>query len=160
MANIELLLLLLMLKQFKITRFVILTFAYCCVWVSMNIDVILTCNYTYLMRFQNHNWHAHGLKLKIVQYNTVRCAQIWVQRKIMHRQVVVNAQFEDRIRARICAGDSLKRAGLFIHSLKMAKKRPNGDQRLPYGPVFWVLESQLTRPEYRSRKGRRQVWTP
>ena len=40
---------------------------------------------------------------------------------IMHRQVVVNAQFEDRIRARICAGDSLKRAGLFIHSLKMAK---------------------------------------
>jgi len=32
---------------------------------------------------------------------------------IMHAQVVVNAQFEDRIRARICPGDSLKRARLF-----------------------------------------------
>ena len=35
----------------------------------------------------------------------------------MHAQVVVNAQFEDRIRARICPGDSVKRAGLFIHVL-------------------------------------------
>ena len=32
-------------------------------------------------------------------------------------QVVVNAQFEDRIPARICPGDSVKRAGLYIHVL-------------------------------------------
>ena len=50
---------------------------------------------------------------------------------IMHVHVVVNAQFEDRIRARICPGDSLKRAGLFIRQMKTVKKRPNGHQRLP-----------------------------
>ena len=50
---------------------------------------------------------------------------------IMHVHVVVNAQFEDRIRARICPGDSLKRAGLFIHQMKMAQEGPNGDQMLP-----------------------------
>ena len=44
--------------------------------------------------------------------------------------VVVNAQFEDRIRARICAGDSLKRAGLCMHQTKIAKTEPNGGQRL------------------------------
>ena len=76
---------------------------------------------------------------------------------IRHVHVVVNAQFEDRIRARICPGDSLKRAGLFIHQVKMAKKGP-------LSPRLLELESQLTRPEAEGipgrRPGRRQVWTP
>ena len=58
-------------------------------------------------------------------------------------QVVVNAQFEDRIRARICAGDSLKRAALFVHQTKMAKREPKGGQRLPEALVLCVLESQM-----------------
>ena len=35
----------------------------------------------------------------------------------MHVQVVVNAQFEDQMPERICAGDSVKRAGLFMNVL-------------------------------------------
>ena len=57
------------------------------------------------------------------------------------------------IRAHMCPGDSVKRAGLFIHHIQMAKKGPNGDQRLPWALVFCVLESQLTRPEYRTPDG-------
>ena len=40
---------------------------------------------------------------------------------IRHVHVVVNAQFEDRIRARICPGDSLKRARLFDMNEKLPK---------------------------------------
>ena len=53
--------------------------------------------------------------------------------------------FEDRVRARICPGDSFKRAGLSNESGH--KKGPKSDHRLPGAPVFCVLESQLTRPE-------------
>ena len=38
----------------------------------------------------------------------------------MHLQVVVNAQFEDGMSTRICAGDSLKRAALLIHQIERA----------------------------------------
>ena len=54
----------------------------------------------------------------------------------MRVQVVVNAQFEDRIRARIHPGKSFQRVGLFIHQRKMAKKAPKGDQKLPLIPVL------------------------
>ena len=57
----------------------------------------------------------------IIQFYAVTYLKRCVKRALIETQVVVNAQFEDRIRARICPGDFLKRAGLFIHSLKMAK---------------------------------------
>ena len=62
----------------------------------------------------------------------------------MHIHVVVNAQFEDRIRARICAADCLKRAALFVHQIEMATKKPKGGQRLPDALVFCDVESQMT----------------
>ena len=75
--------------------------------------------------------NTQSLKFKIIPYDAVKCSWRRVQHKLVDAQVAVNAQFEDRMRARICPGDSLKRAGLFIHQMKMAKKGPNGDQRLP-----------------------------
>ena len=61
--------------------------------------------------------NTQSLKCKIITYDAVKCSWRRVQHKLLDAQVVVNAQFEDRIRARICPGDSLKRAGLFIHVL-------------------------------------------
>ncbi len=75
--------------------------------------------------------NTQSLKCKILTYDAVKCSWRRVQHKLLDAQVVVNAQFEDRIRARICPGDSLKRARLCIHQMKKAKKGPNGDQRLP-----------------------------
>ena len=75
--------------------------------------------------------NAQSLKLKIIPYDAVKCSWRRVQHKLVEAQVVVNAQSEDRTRARICPGDFLKRAGLFIHQMKTVKKGPNGHQRLP-----------------------------
>ena len=47
----------------------------------------------------------------------------------MHAQVVVNAQFEDRVPARICPGDSLKRARLFDMNEKWPTLRSGMNSR-------------------------------
>ena len=67
--------------------------------------------------FQTVKWHVVRLKFQLCWYYAFICAIKWVERRITHVQFVVNAQFEDRIPARICPGDSVKQACLVIHVL-------------------------------------------
>ena len=68
--------------------------------------------------------NTQSLKFKIISYEAVKCSWRRVQHKLMDAQVVVDAQFEDTIGARICPGDYLKRARLFNTRRKRASCEP------------------------------------
>ena len=80
--------------------------------------------------------NTHSLKCNIIAYDAVKCYWRRVQHKLLDAQVVVNAQFEDRTCARICPGDSLKRAGLCIHQMKTKISTPRRATNLRERPVI------------------------